>query len=103
MNLATMELWQIVIKWTNENRFWRIQMDWSKVKIPAGAQLFRSHNFMYMIKGRSYELEISEYLDGKFVGYGQLSNDDSQLLKPFTRTSLQACLQSLIDSATAKE
>lgn len=102
--LDSIEILNLVIKYRNEKSVLEdFFMDWSKVKIPAGSQLFRSHTFMYMIKGRSYEIEISEYFDGKFVGYGQLSNDDSQLLKPYTGSSLLTCLQGLIDSATAKE
>jgi hypothetical protein len=77
-------------------------MDWSKIKIPAGSQVFRSQNFMFMAKGRSFEFEINEYSDSRFVGYGQLSNDESQQLKPVNGSTLEACLQSLIDAANLR-
>ncbi len=77
-------------------------MDWSKIKIPTGSQAFKSHHFMFMAKGRSFEFEINEYSDSRFIGYGQLSNDESQQLKPVNGTTLEGCLQSLIDAANLR-
>jgi len=77
-------------------------MDWSKIKIPVGSQVFKSQRFMFMVKGRSFEFEINEYSDSRYVGYGQLSNDESQQLKPVNGTTLEGCLQSLIDAANLR-
>lgn len=77
-------------------------MDWSKIKIPTGSQVLKSHNFMFMFKGRSFEFEINEYSDSRYMGYGQLSNDESQQLKPVNGASLEGCLQSLIDAANLR-
>jgi len=77
-------------------------MDWSKIKIPVGSQVFKSQSFMFMVKGRSFEFEINEYSDSRYVGYGQLSNDESQQLKPVNGTTLEGCLQSLIDAANLR-
>ncbi|MEI8025476.1 MAG: hypothetical protein WCI18_03920 [Pseudomonadota bacterium] len=77
-------------------------MDWSKIKIPTGSQVLKSHHFMFMVKGRSFEFEINEYSDSRFMGYGQLSNDESQQLKPVNGATLEGCLQSLIDAANLR-
>lgn len=77
-------------------------MDWQKIKLPAGGQLLQAHSFIYLANGRNYQLEINQYSDGRCMGYGQISNDESQQLKPVNGDSLEKCLQSLIDSIHAR-
>jgi len=80
----------------------KIKVDWKKINLPAGGQVIKSHSFIYLAKGRNFQLEINEYMDGKCIGYGQISNDESQQLKPVNSNSIEGCLQELIDSIHAR-
>ena len=71
-------------------------MDWSKLTLPEDATLTRLHNFMYMDGGKNYILEINEYGDGRFVGYAELTNDDSTQFAPANGSSMEECISNLV-------
>jgi hypothetical protein len=71
-------------------------MDWSKISTPEATKLSRLHNFMYMVGGKNYIFEINEYPDGNFVGYAELTNDDSQQFAPANGSSIEECINNLV-------
>ncbi|MEZ4741275.1 MAG: hypothetical protein R3B45_02320 [Bdellovibrionota bacterium] len=77
-------------------------MDWKKIKIPAGHRLLKAHTFMYMAGGATYRLEVDEYADGKFAGHGEHASDESQQLSSVIGTSVEECLQALVDGIGKK-
>lgn len=72
-------------------------MEWKNVKVPAGSKLFKSHNFTFMTKGRSWHLEVDEYSDGSFSGHGEHSTDRNSFVESVSGKSLNECLSALIE------
>jgi hypothetical protein len=72
-------------------------MTLKKVNIPAGAKLFQVHTYMYMTATATYQLEIQEFADGKCAGHGEHSTDKNQFLHSVSGSSVEDCLQKLID------
>lgn len=77
-------------------------MDWDKVKVSANGKLSKLHNFMYMVGGKNFILEINEYADGRFVGYAELTNDDSFQFEPANGASVEECVSKLISVVEKK-
>ena len=75
-------------------------MDWSKVELPSDVKLSRIHNFVYMVAGKNLIVEINEYPNGNFVGYAELTNDESQKIEPANGDSLESCLSNLLKNCT---
>ena len=72
-------------------------MEWKKTKVPPGCRLFKSHNFTFMNKGVSFHLEVDEYNDGSYTGHGEHSTDKNLVIESVNGTSLEACLEALIN------
>lgn len=72
-------------------------MEWKNVKVPAGSKLFKSHNFTFMTKGHSWQLEVDEYSDGTFSGHGEHSTDRNSFVESVSGKSLNDCLAALIE------
>ena len=77
-------------------------MPWKDLTIEAGCQLFRLHNFLYLHKGKTYELEINEYSDGRFVGHGEVANDPQSQLPSVNGNSIDECVGKLVEEATKR-
>lgn len=77
-------------------------MDWKKVNLPANSKLFQVHTFMYMTSGTSYQLEIQEFSDGKCAGHGEHATDKNLFLESVSGTSVNDCLQKLVDRIKAR-
>lgn len=71
-------------------------MDWNRINVADGSSLTRIHNFMFMLSGRNYILEINEYPDGHYVGYAELTNDDSKKFAPASGGSIEDCVNNLL-------
>ncbi len=77
-------------------------MDWKGVKIPKGNRIFRSHKFTYMHGGSNFIIEIDEGLDGASTGHSELSTDSSGIVPSVSGSSVQACLQAVIEKIKEK-
>ncbi len=75
---------------------------WRSVKLPAGSKLFKVHSFTLMHKGSTFALEIDEFMDGTFTGYGEHSTDKSRIIDPVNGKSLNDCLQQLVQKVEAR-
>lgn len=71
-------------------------MDWNKIDVPEGGKLTRLHNYMFMVSGKNYIVEINEYPDGRFVGYVELTNDDSTQFAPANGSTLEECISNAL-------
>lgn len=71
-------------------------MNWKAIKVHSGAKLFRVHNFTYMVKGTTYNLEIDEYHDGSFTGHGEHSTDKNSFVESVTARSMEECMEQLL-------
>lgn len=71
-------------------------MDWKKTKVPVGSKLFQVHNFTFMHSGKTYSLEIDEYIDGTFAGHGEHSTDKNFFIESVSGKSMNECLSALV-------
>lgn len=78
-------------------------MDWKAVKLPAGTKMFQVHNFTFVLKSNNYLLEVDEYSDGMFAGYGEHSTDKNFYIQSVSGKSVADCLNSLIEKITSRE
>lgn len=72
-------------------------MDWNKVSVSSGGRLNKVHSFTYMLGSDSFRFEIDESSDGSFTGHGEHSTDKNYLLKSVAGSTIEECLQQLID------
>ncbi len=73
-------------------------MDWDKIKLPANHKVFKVHHFTYLASGSTYKIEVDEGPGGLYTGHGEHSTDPSQQLKSVSGSSIEECLQKLVDS-----
>jgi hypothetical protein len=71
-------------------------MSWKDIKLHSGGKLFKVHNFTYMIKGVTYQLEIDEFIDGTFTGHGEHSTDRNSFVESVSGKSVDDCLTHLV-------
>jgi hypothetical protein len=78
-------------------------MNWKLVKCRPGGKIFKVHNFSYMIKGATYHLEVDEFHDGNCTGHGEHSTDKNSFVESVNATSVEGCLNLLIEKVSARE
>lgn len=71
-------------------------MSWSTVSLPSGSRLFKVHNFTFMHKGANFHLEVDEFSDGNFTGYGEHATDKNLHIESVNGNSVKECLELLI-------
>ncbi|MFK7873373.1 MAG: hypothetical protein AB8C84_09425 [Oligoflexales bacterium] len=76
-------------------------MDWSQIKLPSG-KLMKVHTFLYLSKGVTWKLEVNEYSNTQYAGFGEHNSDESQQLPSVSAESLEGCVQKLLNEAVAK-
>lgn len=77
-------------------------MSWKDLKVATGSQLFRLHNFLYLHQGKTYELEVNEYSDGRFVGHGEIANDPQSQLASVNGSNVDECVAKLVEAVETK-
>ncbi len=78
-------------------------MEWKNLTLPAGAKLFKMHHFTFIHKGSNYSLEIDEYLDGHFAGYGEHSTDKNFYVESVSGKTLPECLDGLVKKIVGRD
>ena len=78
-------------------------MDWKKIALPSGAKLFKMHHFTFVHKGSNYSLEIDEYLDGLYAGYGEHTTDKNFYVESVSGKTFNECLDSLVKKIVGRE
>ncbi len=71
-------------------------MDWKKLSVTPEGHLFRNHSFTYLYDGATYRIEVSEYSNGRYSGFGEDSIDKSSTLPPVNAQSLEECLNGVV-------
>jgi hypothetical protein len=71
-------------------------MSWKEIRVHSGGKLFKVHNYTYMIKGVTYQLEIDEFGDGTFTGHGEHSTDRNSFVESVSGKSVDECLTNLV-------
>ena len=72
-------------------------MDWKNLKIPEGSKLFKIHRFNFLYQGVNYLLEINELNPSMWVGHGEHATDQSSVIPSVNGSSLEECLNKLIE------
>ncbi|MCX6116160.1 MAG: hypothetical protein NT027_01355 [Proteobacteria bacterium] len=71
-------------------------MDWKKVVIQSGGKLFQAHNFTYIAKGTTFNIEVDVYHDGSCTAHGEQSTDKNLVIESVSGKSVEDCLSSII-------
>lgn len=73
-------------------------MEWQEVKLPAGAKLFKVHNFAFLEGGTVFQFEVDEFANGTFTGHGEHPTDKSYVLESVSGKSIGECLQLMVSN-----
>ncbi len=71
-------------------------MSWKKIVVQPGGKLFKMHQFTYMVKGVTYQLEVDEFADSSFTGHGQHATDRNNTVESVNGKSIDECLTLLV-------
>jgi hypothetical protein len=71
-------------------------MSWKKIAVHQGGKLFKMHQFTYMVKGVTYQIEVDEFADSTFTGHGQHATDRNNLVESVTGKSIDECVTLLV-------
>ena len=78
-------------------------MDWKKINLPAGSKLLKIHNFIFMHKSAYYSLEVNEFNDGTFAGYGEHTADKNYVIESVSGATVEDCLNALVEKIKQRE
>jgi len=76
---------------------------WKSVTISERERLFRISNYLFVSQGRSYSIEVQEAPDGTFLAHGENTSDPHDVLRSVTGTTMQECLQAIVDQIERRE
>ena len=71
-------------------------MTWKQIAVLPGGKLFKMHQFTYMVKGVTYQLEVDEFADSSFTGHGQHATDRNNIVESVNGKSIDECLTQLV-------
>ncbi|MBC7660351.1 MAG: hypothetical protein H7249_11685 [Chitinophagaceae bacterium] len=72
-------------------------MDWKALIIPEGSQLFAIHRLNFIHQGVNYVLELNEHGPTNWIGHGEQATDQNIVIQSVNGTTLEDCLNKLID------
>lgn len=62
---------------------------------PSKGQLFRVSQFLYVVEGHAFTIQVQESAEGVLTAHAESTSDPHEAIRPISGSDLQEILQSL--------
>jgi hypothetical protein len=76
--------------------------EWKTVKLGDKDKFFKIHHFLFMYKGKSFNIEVQESLTGDFMAHADNNSDPHDAVKSCHGKTLEECLHAIVSEIQKK-